>query len=198
MSRLLVNIRGCNGSGKSTIPISMMDDPKKYIVTKEYQGKQKRILTVFPTYKWVALGSYLNKTGGLDVLPNNDITQKTLWYTLKKFPDYDILMEGIMASTIRSTYIKLFHEVEEKYPDTKVIIFNLMTPLQVCLNRIQMRNGGKSIKKDRIEEKWKTVNRNIQYFKDEGFITLKVDPSRLTKDRVLDKFLATVERYRGG
>ena len=25
--KFLINIRGCNGSGKSTIPLSMMDDP---------------------------------------------------------------------------------------------------------------------------------------------------------------------------
>lgn len=198
MSRLLVNIRGCNGSGKSTIPMSMMDDPDMYVIEKPYKGKRKKILTVFPTYKWIALGTYFNKTGGLDVFPNNELTQKALWYALKKFPEYNIMMEGVIASTIKSTYVNLFHEVEEKYPDTKIIIVNFVPPFEVCLDRIQKRNGGKPIKEEIVRRKWKAVNRNVQAFKDEGFITLKVDTSKVSKYEVLPKFLRTVNKYKEG
>lgn len=195
--RLLVNIRGCNGAGKSTIPMSMLDDPKMFIVSKPYQGKEKEVLTVFPTYGWVALGTYKTKTGGLDKFPNNELTQKVLWYALKKFPEYDILMEGVIASTVRSTYVNLFHEVERKYPERTVMILNLITPLDVCLQRIQLRNGGKSIKEEAVANKHKIVLRNIEKFKDEGFLSLGIDPSNTPKDKVLKKFLKIVDKYRG-
>lgn len=196
--RLLVNIRGCNGSGKSTIPMSMMDDPDMYTIEKPYKGKRKKILTVFPTYKWVALGTYFNKTGGLDVFPNNELTQKALWYALKKFPEYDIIMEGVISSTIKSTYINLFHDVEEKYPDTKIVVMNFVPPLEVCLNRIQKRNGGKPIKEEAVRNKWKIVNRNVQAFKDEGFVSIKVDTSKISKGNMLLTFEEKIEKYKGG
>lgn len=197
MCRVLINIRGCNGAGKSTIPMSMMDDPEMFIVSKNYQGKLREILTVFPTYGWVALGTYKTKTGGLDKFPNNELTQKVLWYALKKFPEYDILMEGVIASTVRSTYVNLFHEVERKYPERTVMILNLITPLDVCLQRIQLRNGGKSIKEEAVANKHKIVLRNIEKFKDEGFLSLEIDPSNTPKDKVLKKFLKIVDKYRG-
>lgn len=198
MSRLLVNIRGCNGSGKSTIPMSMMDDPDMYVIEKPYKGKHKKILTVFPTYKWIALGTYFNKTGGLDVFPNNELTQKALWYALKKFPEYNIMMESVIASTIKSTYVNLFHEVEEKYPDTKIVVMNFVPPLEVCLNRIQKRNGGKPIKEEAVRNKWKIVNRNVQAFKDEGFVSIKVDTSKISKGDMLLTFEEKIEKYKGG
>lgn len=196
MIRLLVNIRGTNGSGKSTIPISMMDDPDVYMVEKPYEGRVRQILTVFPNYKWVALGSYAGKTGGLDKFPDKIITEKALWYALKKFPEYDVIMEGILASTVFSTYSDIFHRVEEKYPDTKVIVFNMLPPFETCLERVYSRNGGKPVKEGQIEYKWKIVQRNIQKFKNEGFITLKVDTSKVSKDDMLPKFLKTVNKYK--
>lgn len=197
-NRLLVNIRGCNGSGKSTIPMSMMNDPEMYVIEKPYKGKQKKILTVFPTYGWITLGTYFNKTGGVDVFPNNELTQKALWYALKKFPEYDIMMEGVIASTIRSTYVNLFHEVEEKCPDINIIIMNFVPPFEVCLDRIQKRNGGKPIKEEAVRNKWKIVNRNVQAFKDEGFVSIKIDTSKIPKEDMFHTFEEKIEKYKGG
>ena len=61
--RVLVNIRGCNGSGKSTIPMSMKDDPKAFTIKGTVEGKPVTLLTVFPKYNWLALGKYETKTG---------------------------------------------------------------------------------------------------------------------------------------
>lgn len=196
MSKLLVNIRGCNGSGKSTIPISMMDDPDMYIVEKPYKGKSKRILTVFPSYGWVALGSYLNKTGGLDTFPNNTFIQKVMWYALKKYPEYDILMEGIIASTIRSTYIDLFQKVEKKYKDRKVVVIHFSTPPEVCIERVKRRNGGKLFREDLVHQKWGMVNRGIPHFKSAGFIVKSIDNSNTNKDCMLKKFLKLTEKLK--
>ncbi len=194
-NRLLVNIRGCNGAGKSTIPMSMMNDPEMYVVSKPYKGKDKKILTVFPTYKWVALGTYFNKTGGMDCLPNKELKQKALWYALKKFPEYNILMEGVIDSTIFSTYAELFKEVEEKYSNVKVIIMNFLPPFAVCLERVYQRNDGKPIKEDQVLHKYKIVERNLKKFKDEGFISLKIDTSKVRKENMLKCFLKTIEKY---
>ena len=194
--KLLVNIRGCNGSGKSTIPLSMMDDPEMYVVEKPYKDKIRKIVTVFPTYGWVALGSYHNKCGGLDGYADTDMIKKGLWYTLKKFPEYNIIMEGVIPSTVYSTYEKLFLEVQQKYPKRRVIVLNLLPPVEECLKRIQARNGGKVIKEDLVASKWLTVAKNADKFAQAGILSLKWDNSQIGRNlseirmiKVMSKFI---------
>ena len=175
----LINIRGCNGSGKSTIPMSMMDDPDMYIVEKPYKGKPRKTFTVFPNYKWVALGSYHNKCGGLDGFVDTAMIIKATWYAVKKFPEYNIIMEGVIPSTVFSTYAKLFQEIQEKYPERKVIVVNLLPPVEECLRRIQQRNGGKPIKEDLVANKWATVANNADKFTQAGILSLKWDNSHI-------------------
>lgn len=197
-NRVLVNIRGCNGSGKSTIPMSMMNDPNMWVHTIiDDTGKKLSAITVFPSYGWVALGTYFNKTGGMDTLRNNEITRLTLQVALEKFQDFNILMEGIMASTIRSTYIDLFHEVENTWP-VRVIVLNLLPPVEIAISRVYSRNGGKAVKEDAIRSKWNTVSRNAKAFADEGFISIRVDSSKVQKENMLKAFFRTVKKYGGG
>lgn len=196
--RVLANIRGCNGAGKSTIPMSMMNDPEMYIhEIIGSDGKRISSVTVFPTYGWVALGTYFNKTGGLDTLKNNEVTRMTLYAALDGFPEYNVLMEGIMASTIRSTYIDLFHEVENYYPELKVIIISLLPPVEVAISRVYQRNGGKPIKEDAVRGKWDTVARNVKYFADAGFTSVRVNSAKVAKHKMLKAFLKTIEKYGG-
>lgn len=178
--------------------MGMMDDPYMKTVYKHIPGRKSKlgIATVFPSYGWVALGTYFNKTGGMDCLPNNEVIQKAFWYVLKKYPEYDILMEGVIASTISSTYINLFKEAEERYPDRRIVILSFNTPLEVCLDRIYKRNGGKPIKEDAVELKWKTVQRAAKKFKAAGFSTINIDNSGTPKDRMLLRFLKVVEKYK--
>ena len=195
--RVLVNIRGCNGAGKSTIPMSMMDDPDMFVQELiGSDGKKISALTVFPTYRWVALGTYFNKTGGMDTLKNNEVTRTTLYAALDMFPEYDVLMEGIMASTIRSTYIDLFHEIEKNYPKLKVIIISLLPPVEIAISRVYSRNGGKPIKEDAVRGKWETVERNAKYFADAGFDSIRVNSAKVKKSQMLRAFLKTVEKHR--
>ena len=198
MSRMLVNIRGCNGAGKSTIPMSMMDDPAMYVhEIKGSDGKRMSAITVFPTYGWVALGTYFNKTGGMDTLRDNWTTRMTLYAALDGFPEYNVLMEGIMASTIRSTYIDLFHEVEEYYDDLKVLVISLLPPVEVAISRVYSRNGGKPIQEDAVRGKWETVARNVSAFREAGFTSVRVDSSKVPKDKMLKAFLKTVRKHGG-
>lgn len=199
MSRVLVNVRGCNGAGKSTIPMSMMDDPKMYVhEIVGSDGKKISAITVFPSYGWVALGTYFNKTGGLDTLKNNAVTKLTLFAALDGFPEYDVLMEGIMASTIRSTYIDLFHEVEDYYGKKrlKVIVVSLLPPVDVALSRVYKRNGGKPINEAAVAGKWNTVARNVSAFAEAGFTSIKVNSAKVKKRNMLPAFLKTVDKHR--
>lgn len=197
--RALVNIRGCNGAGKSTIPMSMMDDPEMYVhEIRGSDGKRMSAITVFPTYGWVALGTYFNKTGGMDTLRDNWTTRMTLYAALDGFHEYNVLMEGIMASTIRSTYIDLFQEIQEYYgDDLTIMIISLLPPVEVAISRVYSRNGGKSINEEAVRGKWETVARNVAAFREAGFISLKVNSAKVPKEKMLSAFLKTVRKYGG-
>lgn len=197
--RTLVNIRGCNGAGKSTIPMSMMDDPEMYVhEIRGSDGKRMSAITVFPTYGWVALGTYFNKTGGMDTLRDNWTTHMTLYAALDGFPEYNVLMEGIMASTIRSTYIDLFQEVQEYYgDDLTIMVISLLPPVEVAISRVYSRNGGKPINEEAVRGKWETVARNVSAFREAGFTSLKVNSAKVPKEKMLSAFLKTVRKYGG-
>lgn len=198
-NRVLVNIRGCNGAGKSTIPMSMMDDPGMYVhEIRGSDGKRMSAITVFPTYGWVALGTYFNKTGGMDTLRDNWTTRMTLYAALDGFPEYNVLMEGIMASTIRSTYIDLFQEVQEYYgDDLTIMILSLLPPVEVAISRVYSRNGGKPINEEAVRGKWETVARNVAAFGEAGFTSITLNTAKIPKERMLRVFLKKVRQVGG-
>lgn len=194
--RMLVNIRGCNGAGKSTIPMSMMSDPGMFVQELLYSdGKRMAAFTVFPSYGWIALGTYFNKTGGLDGIRNMECTIAALYAAIGMYPEYDIIMEGILCSTVFSSYAELYHQIEQK-ASMQVLIISLLPPLDVCLERIQQRNGGKPIKEDLVAGKRLSVARSHEKFKQENFICVKVDSSRVKKSKMLTAFMKTVDKYR--
>lgn len=176
--KLIVNVRGTNGSGKSTLPRTLTDDPKMFVVIKPYKGKPVKIATVFPSYGWVALGTYFCKTGGLDGFKDSEITKKAFWYVLKKYPQYHLIMEGIISSTIFSTYFELFKAAESLYPDRKTVVLWLNPDVGICLDRIQQRNGGKPIKEELVRNKARTIARACAKFKDRGIEVISWDNSK--------------------
>lgn len=161
-------------------------------------GKRIGAVTVFPSWGWVALGTYFNKTGGLDVIRNNWCTRATLLFAIEMFPEYDIIMEGIMASTIRSTYIELFQDIEDYYGEEapQVLILSLVPPVEVAIERVYKRNGGKPIKEDAVRSKWSIVERNVNKFAEAGFTSIRVNSAKVQKGNMLKAFLKTVDKYR--
>jgi len=200
MNRVLVNIRGTNGAGKSTIPMSMIqNDPEMRVEalgTNKKGGPGAPYITVFPQYRWVALGSYHAKTGGLDTYKTNAMTKMALDYAIDKYPEYDVLMEGIIASTIKSTYAIWFQEIEKEHPEIQVIVLSFVPPLEVCLARVQQRNGGKPVREDQIASKWRAVKRNVRYFKQCGLTSLRVNNANCPKDKMLVNFVRLIYKNR--
>lgn len=190
---MIVNVRGCNGAGKSTIPLQMMErDPYVFEVVWRYQGVDRIVATVFPSFQFLAIGKYQTKCGGLDSLKSTQEIKDAvdvLWDC-----SFHILMEGVLTSTVRSTYINLFNDMLHQHSTSRqVIVFNILPPLEVCLNRIQARNGGKAIKSEQVRDKWDVVQRNHQYFLDANFLSLLVDNSGVERDDTLDWFFNQIK-----
>lgn len=176
----------------------MMKDPDTWVWdVNTSDGKRYCSFTVFPNFGWIALGTYFNKTGGLDLIRDKETVKTCLFAALDAFPDYSILMEGILASTTFSSYANLFEEVKTRYADTQVIILSLMPPVEVAISRVYQRNGGNPVKEDLIQAKWGMVYRSHKKFKAAGFVTIRVDSSRVPKERMLKAFLNTIGKYGG-
>lgn len=195
---MIVNIRGTNGAGKSTIPMQMMELDPEFEVLKLGISKAGKpcnpAITVFHNLKWVALGTYFNKTGGMDTYSTNEDAKKALRYAIENYPEYDILMEGFVVSGIQSTYGELFHELENE--GHQILIMAFIPPFEVCLERVYKRNGNKPIKEKNVLSKWRSVVSGVNYFRAEGFNVLRIDNSKCPKERMLKNFFKTVEKYR--
>lgn len=178
--------------------MSMMLSDPAFKVIKLGVGKTGKpcnpAITVFPNLKWVALGTYHSNTGGMDTYSSNSDTKKVLKYVLKEYPDYDIVMEGVIASTIKSTYSELFQKLE--VDGNQVLIMSFLPPLQTCLERIQERNGGKPINEKLVASKWRSVSLGVAYFRQQGLTSIKIDTSKCSKSSMLNNFMKTVEKYR--
>ena len=124
-------------------------------------------------------------------MKNTQTVKETLFKAIDDYEDYNILMEGILCSTVRSTYIDLFQDIRNEY-GIEIVIVGLTTPLEVCLERIQHRNGGKPINEELVAQKLKTVEKGLPYFKQAGFRMFRVDTSKYSKDRIVQLFLKNI------
>lgn len=189
----IVNIRGTNASGKSTIPMQMFaNDNTTYVLTrKDDKGKDKDVAMVFPKYGYVAIGSYFGKTGGLDRIRTTQ-EQKDIIDLVSKLP-YNIVFEGILASTVFSTWrdVLLKHQNEEEVK-RKAYVINLLPPFEVVKERLLKRNGGKEVKWEQVESKYRTVKKNATKFAESGLTSLEVDNSGITIEETLDWFFELV------
>ena len=188
----MINVRGTNGSGKSSIPFSFIkSDKDTFELIYEYEGRIRTIATVCPNEKWLFLGSYKNKCGGLDGY-RTQVQIADALQLVWKLP-YNIIMEGVISSTIFSTYANLFKRMNEDN-SRNVIIVTLLPPLEVCLDRIQIRNGGKEIKTELVESKYNTMIKNYEKFKNEGFNCLKLDNSSIGLEETKEWFLHEISQ----
>lgn len=162
-----VNIRGANGSGKSTFPIQMLlMDERAYLLTEN--GKD--IATVFPSFHMIALGKYYIRTGGMDSGEYHD--KEYGKYMLDKLwkCGNNLLFEGMTVSSSYDFWRDTLLELQEKYPGyRRVMIMNLIMPLDKLEERIKIRNGGKDINMKHVQGKLNTVLRNVKKFEADGF-----------------------------
>ena len=181
----IVNIRGCNGAGKSTVPMRMLEeDPDVFMITQS--GKD--IATVFPNFKFVAVGKYFTKTGGVDGVKNTDTMKKIISY-LNLLP-YHIIYEGILASTVFSTHRDILKGLEDGVTKRKATILNIVPPFDLIRKRILSRNGGNNdVKWEQIEGKYKTVKKNHPKFVDAGLNSIIVSNEDVKLEETTKWFL---------
>lgn len=195
MRPYLVNIRGANGTGKSTVPllITFLDPDLVFVVNED----NKEILTYSPQYHLTMMGRYYTKTGGLDISLYQDkyyiaeVLTK-VWHDTNS----NILMEGIVVSSSYGFYADLFRELVGVDDKRDVMIMNLVMELDDLEKRIMARNGGKQIKMHYVKGKQDTVKRNIPKFEEDGFNSWTTNNRDVPYEDMVDWYLREISENR--
>lgn len=183
--KMVISIRGCRGSGKSTIPMSMLEtDSDAFEVTWKYTARPRVVATVSPKYGFIMLGKYQSKLHGLDSIGESPAVRDAIeafWNS-----SYHLLMEG--STTARSPYIDMFNEFNKNYTHRKVIIYNLFPSIDECLSRIGLAD---SID---VQHQWKAHYRNVKHFKKAGFLVIHTDNENISSKQALNHFFNALEQ----
>lgn len=165
-----VNLRGCNGSGKTTILRNLVQLDGLYAICDVYQphypeGHEKAgklrgrpIPATITKSGYAIVGDYrpgvTGTTAGLDRI-STQADAKAAILAAGTVPGVRaVLFEGIIVSTIFQGWLD-FSDALGK-PMTWAFFD---TPVEECLTRVQQRNGGKPINEELVWDKWRSIER---------------------------------------
>jgi cytidylate kinase len=152
----IVNLRGCNGSGKSTIARALFQGEDYHEVDlapyHTPNGAPRNVRGYWvPSRSLIVVGPYTTDCGGCDAVKTQDLVCESI--RMAAVRARNVFFEGVIVSTIYHRYHALSQELGG------MVWAYLDTPLEVCLARIQVRNGGKEIKEHRVAEKVSSIIR---------------------------------------
>ena len=155
---MIINIRGTNGSGKTTAARSLFEEGGVDKPLVSYATKTGAIRWVTGVYvkkrDLIVVGSYATKCGGCDGIKTQDLICEAVRAAagLVRY----VVFEGVLVSTLFSRYANLSEELgTARRP---FLWAYLDTPLDVCLKRIQERNGGKAINEKLVADKIRSIS----------------------------------------
>lgn len=137
----LVQIKGANGSGKTTIVKQLIAlEPKPILLSDPSLLKGKPYATVLPKLGWVAVGHYpvTAKGGGCDLIHTVDELKYILNLLALNNPSYHIVFEGVMVSTTMTMYNHMLgFDPLKRQP----LVVMLMSDMDGAIKRLSKRKG---------------------------------------------------------
>lgn len=161
---MIVNIRGTNGSGKSTIVRTLMEGRNPIPFVADGPGKRQvlgySVRNPNPECHTpvAVVGRYETACGGCDTIKTQDEVQARV---RGHAPSRHVLFEGVIVSDIYGRY----KEMADNYPGEWLFAY-LDTPLAVCFERIAGRRvaAGKpaeGFNRDLVTQKWENARRQF-------------------------------------
>lgn len=193
---MIINLRGTNGSGKSTVARGLMaHDPATKIVNLAPSG-QKGLVETFvqgyhvPNLDLCVVGLYKTACGGCDGIKTQELIHESVKLAAGRYKH--VFFEGVVVSTIFSSYLTL--ATHFKLHDKPFVWAYMDTPLQLCLDRVGDRNGGKQLKTSKaygkeevttIEKKFKSIASTRAKAKASGELVLDI-PHEAAVETILE------------
>ena len=156
---MILNIRGANGSGKSTAARHFLKptDNIRLVNLCKYETATGRTKIIIGYHNQrlnvVVVGDYSTMAGGMDKIPNFGLMREAILAALKI--SKRVICEGVIASTVFGSWADFTLQLK-KQGETFAWVY-IEPPLKVCLERIQARNNGKPIKEGLVADKVKSV-----------------------------------------
>lgn len=162
---IFFEVRGTNGSGKSTVPFLLQaGDPDAFKVIEKDPRHGELVLTCSPNSRTIIVGGYPigRAVGGCDTISGAEKIEAHLKLAREYIKGdslrFDkVFFEGIMTSTSNSRYTKFLVE-ELGVPQEQIVVGWCNTPLEACIERIYGRTG-KEFNHDLVEGKHDQLSR---------------------------------------
>lgn len=142
--RKIVQIKGANASGKTTICKQLQAlEPSRNLLIESASAKPgflkgKPYATLLPSLKLALVGEYpvTAKGGGCDLIHTMDELKGILDKLVAEYPQYSIVFEGVMISTTLTTYGWM-----QQYTGLEPLVVMLMSDLDGAIRRLSQRRG---------------------------------------------------------
>lgn len=188
----VVQIKGSNGAGKTTIVKQLLTRSKQYdYATWELYGT--RIYgTVMHDLGWAAVGAYYQEAvmGGCDLLKTNDQIKQAILDLRDDYPTFNIVFEGMMISTIKSTYYNFLLELA-RTDGIEPLFVILRASIDTCLEHLHARGTMREgVNVENIAGKCQLVIRHAAEY-DQQYVR-HINVNLMPRDRMLATFLAEI------
>ena len=160
----IIQVKGSNGSGKTSLVLDLGKLSENWTWLQTPDGLT--YATVFDDINWVAIGKYdpNAKMGGCDLMPSVESMKQAILDVMKHYPDYWIVFEGMMISTIKSTFYEFLLDLEARGKAQALFVI-LKSTVDGCLERIAGRGTmKKDLKRGNIYTKCELVIRHAKEY----------------------------------
>lgn len=184
--RYAINLKGANGSGKSSVIFEMLKADPHWVYVQWKPNVSRPIAIYSPRFQTVILGVYLSNCGGCDAIGNTVKVKNYIRLFWNK--DVHLIYEGVIVGDIKTTFYELMKHLRSTHY-RKVSFCFMGTSLKTCLARVQIRNGGKPVKEDVITDKYKNSMRYLKWYLSQGDVDCEVLNTKGTTREVFQRFL---------
>lgn len=179
----VIQLRGTNATGKTTT-IREFVERGNFVVRSFQYGKREVEYHYEKERKIVVLGRYDTRvSGGVDgYITNRDMLIHIIVKAIKLIRPDLLLFEGVVYGvTFQFAYdlVRVLKQFGYDY-----IGICLVPPLQVAIERLSIRNGGKPVDLISVQNKWFSTVRAYKKLKESGVNVKVVDPTSIPKEHM--------------
>ncbi len=193
----IVQIKGSNGSGKTTIVkqlIQISSDVKEL----RLKSTGEIFATAMDDIGWLAIGSYPEgkKMGGCDKFPRPgtiSLIKDAIRTSMKSRPDSWIVFEGMMISTIKSTFYDYLLMLERSEGIVPLFVI-LNATVHGCMDRLEGRGTMRSNRfklEDNVGSKCELIIRHARTY-DPKYVRW-IDVDKVLVDEMALEFVRAVD-----